>query len=108
DRMLAVQLEVRTRINVGLPFRITSRDFSTLQRIVGLQQADLVVFGDWGKAWLTGDGPGRVPNNRIPKFNEWKLDAGVGVDAGGLGVYLAKALSDDVPFRIVVRLQRRF
>ncbi|MEO8448382.1 MAG: hypothetical protein ABI647_01255 [Gemmatimonadota bacterium] len=108
DRMIAVQLEVRTRINVGLPFRITNRDFSTLQRIVGLQQADLVLFGDGGKAWLSGDGPGRVPNDRIPNLGEWKFDAGVGVDAGGLGVYLAKALSDNVPFRVVVRLQRRF
>ena len=108
DRMLAVQLEVRTRINIGLPFRITNRDFSTLQRIVGIQQADLVIFGDGGKAWLTGDGPGRVPNNRIPNIGEWKFDAGIGVDGGGLGVYLARAFGVHVPLRVVVRLQRRF
>jgi hypothetical protein len=108
DRILAVQLEVRTRINLGLPFRINNRDFATLERVIGIQQADLVLFSDAGKGWLAGDGPGRVPSNRIPTFSEWKADVGIGIDAGGLGLYLAKAITDDLPLRVVLRLQRRF
>ena len=57
---------------------------------------------------LTGDGPGRVPNNRIPSLDEWKADLGVGADAGWIGVYLAKAVTDGEPVRFFIRLERRF
>src|SRR5439155_19404135 len=107
-RLLAVPLELRTRIGLNLPFHITNRDFSTLERIIGIQQADLVVLGNSGTAWLSGDGPGRVPSDRIPVLREWKGDAGLGVDAGGLGIYLAKSFTDNVPLKLVLRLQRRF
>lgn len=108
DRMLAVQLEARYDLNLGLPFRIRHADLATLQQILGIDQADLVVFGNAGKAWLTGDGPGRVPNDRIPVLREWDADAGLGLDAGGIGIYLAKALTASQPVRLVVRLQQRF
>jgi hypothetical protein len=49
-----------------------------------------------------------VPVNRIPSLNEWRTDVGVGLDAGAIGAYLAKSLSEDEPVRFVVRLQRRF
>lgn len=108
DRMLAVQLEARFDLNLGLPFRLRQPELATAQQLLGIQQADLVVFGNAGKAWLTGDGPGRVPNDRIPVFREWDVDAGVGLDAGGIGVYVARALTASQPFRLVVRLQQRF
>ncbi len=108
DRILAAQLEIRTNLPVGLPFRIRNQDLATLQQILGIEQAELVLMGNIGKAWLTGDGPGRVPNNRIPKFGEWEKDIGVGVDAGGIGVYLAKGLVSDRALRFTVRLVRRF
>jgi hypothetical protein len=108
DRMLAAQLEVRTNLPVGLPFRIHNPDLATLQQLLGIEQAELVLMGNVGKAWLTGEGPGRVPNNRIPKFGEWEKDVGVGIDAGGIGLYLAKGISADRPLRFTVRLVRRF
>ncbi|MEZ4456858.1 MAG: BamA/TamA family outer membrane protein [Gemmatimonadales bacterium] len=108
DRMLAAQLEVRTALPVSTPFRFRNADLLTIQQILGIEQADLVLFADAGKAWLTGDGPGRVPNNRIPKFGEWSADFGAGLDLGGIGIYAAKALSDDEAIRIVLRLERRF
>lgn len=108
DRMLAAQLEVRTNLPVGLPFRIRNQDLATLQQILGIEHAELVVMANTGKAWLTGDGPGRVPNNRIPKFGEWSKDIGVGIDAGGIGLYLAKPIASDRPLRFSVRLVRRF
>jgi hypothetical protein len=33
---------------------------------------------------------------------------GVGLDAGEIGAYLAKSLSQGEPVRFIVRLQRRF
>jgi hypothetical protein len=108
DRMLAAQLEVRTHLPVGLPFRIRNQDLATIQQILGIEQAELVLMGNVGKAWLTGDGPGRVPNNRIPKFGEWSKDIGIGIDAGGIGLYLAKGLASDRALRLTVRLVRRF
>jgi hypothetical protein len=108
DRILAAQLEIRTNLPVGLPFRIRNHDLATLQQILGIEQAELVLMGNIGKAWLSGDGPGRVPNNRIPKFGEWEKDIGVGVDAGGIGLYVAKGLASNWPLRFTVRLVRRF
>jgi hypothetical protein len=108
DRMLGVELEVRTHLSLGLPIRIRNADVATVQRILGVEQADLVVFGNTGKAWLTGEGPGRVPNDRIPKFGEWDADVGAGIDSGGIGLYLARAITQDRPVRFVIRLQRRF
>jgi hypothetical protein len=108
DRMLAVQLEVRTPLPFSLPVRIRNPDLAAIQQILGIEQAELVLMANAGKAWLTGDGPGRVPNDRIPVLREWDADVGAGLDAGGIGVYLAKAVAVDRAFRIVVRLQRRF
>jgi hypothetical protein len=108
DRMLALQLEVRTHLSLGLPIRIRNADVATVQRILGIEQAELVVMWNAGKGRLTGEGPGRVPNNRIPRFGEWDADVGAGIDTGGLGLYLARGLTADRPVRVVVRLQRRF
>jgi hypothetical protein len=79
-----------------------------VEQAIGLDQVDVVVHADAGKAWLSGEGPGRVPNGKIPNLDEWLYDVGVGLDAGGIGVYLSKALTDGQPVRFFVRLQRRF
>ncbi|MGH7703544.1 MAG: BamA/TamA family outer membrane protein, partial [Gemmatimonadales bacterium] len=108
DRTVALQAEFRSRLSLGLGYQYRDRNRRELDRFIGIEEADLVLFSDAGKAWLTGNGPGRVPNNRIPNLNEWKADAGVGIDAGGIGVYLTKALTDGEPVRLFVRLRRRF
>ncbi|HET6777426.1 MAG TPA: BamA/TamA family outer membrane protein [Gemmatimonadales bacterium] len=107
DRMVAVQLEVRTRLGLNLGYRMPGRD-GMPGRFIGIEEADLVFFGDAGKAWLAGSGPGQVPVNRLPVLKEWDFDAGAGLDAGGIGAYLAKSLSESEPVKFVVRLQRRF
>lgn len=101
DRRLAVQAELRRSIGLRLGTRLGAYS-------LGLDQADLVVFGDLGTAWLAGDGPGRVPAGRIRALDEWRGDLGVGLDAGVLGVYVAKAVTDDDPIRLQFRLARRF
>src|SRR5688572_7534790 len=107
DRMIITQVEVRSRVSLNLGYRMRDREGSP-GRFIGIKEADLVVFGDGGKAWLAGSGPGQVPVNSLPVLKEWDFDAGVGLDAGGIGAYLAKSLSDDEPVKFVVRLQRRF
>ena len=77
-------------------------------RFIGIEEADLVLFSDAGKAWLAGGGPGQVPVNRLPVLNEWSLDMGLGLDAGEIGAYLAKSVSSGEPVKFIVRLQRRF
>lgn len=108
DRVIATQLELRSRLDFGLGYHYRDRFRHDVDRFIGIDQADLVVFVDAGKAWLSGEGPGRVPDDRIPAFKEWKADIGVGIDAGGAGVYLARALTDGQPVRFILRLTRRF
>ena len=108
DRMIAVQAEVRSRLRVGLPIATSDPYLSAAQRLLNIREPDIVIFGDAGKAWITGDGPGRVPNNRIPVLRAWAYDLGVGFDAGGLGVYLSQPLNGGGPLMLTARLQRRF
>jgi hypothetical protein len=108
DRMMVAQIDFRTRLDLGLGYRWRDETRREVDRFIGIDQADLVVFLDAGKGWLSGDGPGRVQDDRVPSLNEWKADVGVGLDAGGLGIYLARALTDGQPVRVGFRLQRRF
>ena len=108
DRVISAQVEVRTRVALNLGYRLRDRDGSRTGRFIGIEEADLVFLTDAGKAWLAGDGPEQVPVNRIPSFDEWKVDFGVGLDAGGIGAYLAKGISEGGPVKFLVRLQRRF
>jgi hypothetical protein len=61
-----------------------------------------------GKAWLTGDGPGRVPNSKLPVLREFSYDAGIGLDIDGLAVYLATPVGRSWDPRLTLRLLRRF
>ncbi len=101
DRQLAVQVEYRRTINVDLSTRVGSTT-------IGLQRPDLVLFGDAGSAWLAGAGAGRVPSGRIQSIKEWRSDVGIGLDAGSVGLYVAKALPDNDPIRVGIRVSRRF
>lgn len=108
DRMIAVQAEVRSRLRIGVPIATSDPYLSAAQRLLGIREPDIVIFGDAGKSWVTGEGPGRVPNNRIPLLREWAYDLGLGFDAGGLGVYLSQPLNGGGPLTLTARLQRRF
>jgi hypothetical protein len=108
DRSITAQVEVRTRLSLNLGYRVRDAEGIGAGRFIGIEEADLVFLTDAGKAWLAGDGPGQVPSNRIPSLHEWKADVGIGLDAGQIGAYLAKSLSQGEPVRFLVRLQRRF
>ncbi|MCA9768071.1 MAG: polymer-forming cytoskeletal protein [Gemmatimonadetes bacterium] len=101
DRRMTAQVELRRTLDLRLTTALGPY-------ALGLEQPDLVLFADAGSAWLAGDGPGQVPTNRIQALGEWRGDLGVGLDAGWAGLYLARSFTDDLPVRVVLRLQQRF
>jgi hypothetical protein len=107
DRVVTAQVEVRTRLGLNVGFRTRDRANQS-GRFIGIEEADLVLLADAGKGWLAGSGPGQVPVNRIPSLDEWKMDVGIGLDAGEVGAYIAKGVSEDGSVKFLVRLQRRF
>jgi hypothetical protein len=107
DRVVTAQVEVRTRVGLNLGVRTGSRETGG-RRFIGIEEADLVLLADAGKGWLAGDGPSQVPVDRIPSFDEWKVDVGIGLDAGEIGAYIAKGISEGESVKFLVRLQRRF
>ena len=108
DRAIAAQAELRVRFPLRLRELLGADEWLLLDRFFGGDQADVVFFSDAGKGWIAGDGPGRVPSNRIPVLGEWDYDAGIGLDLGGFALYLAKSLSTSESPRLTMRLQRRF
>jgi hypothetical protein len=108
DRALISQAEFRHRVRLRAGVTVRDPTHRELDHFVGIEDPELVVFGDAGSAWLAGDGPGQVPSNRIRSISEWKGDAGIGIDAGGIAVYLVKAVTDGEPVRVYLRLERRF
>jgi hypothetical protein len=101
DRRMMAQVEFRRTVDVRLGSRVGPY-------AIGVDRADLIVFADFGSAWLAGDGPGQVPTGRIQSLGEWRGDIGAGFDGGWFGAYLARAVTDDEPFRLSFRLSRRF
>ncbi|HXI20344.1 MAG TPA: hypothetical protein VNH46_04625, partial [Gemmatimonadales bacterium] len=108
DREIITQAEFRHRLGLRAGYTIRDREHRELDRFIGIEAPDLVVYGDAGSAWLAGTGPGRVPSDRIRSIGEWKADVGVGLDAGGIAAYLVKAVTDGEPVRFYLRLARRF
>jgi hypothetical protein len=57
----------------------------------------LVLFSNAGTAWLEGQDRGDL-----------NVDAGVGIEFGSVGLYVAKALTEDYDLRWTLRIERRF
>jgi hypothetical protein len=108
NRSMFFQAEFRHRLNLGWHYTLSKGGEGSAARVVGIQTADLVFLSDLGEAWLSGTGPGHVPDNRLPSLDYWSADVGVGIDFGFLGAYLGKSITDDGPLRLSLRLQRRF
>lgn len=106
DRVLATQVEYRAHLAFDPWHPLRGGDDQP--GWLGVDGVDLVVFAGGGQAWLLGDGPGRLRSDRLPSLETWVADFGVGVDAGGLGLYAAKAFTDGEPLRFLLRLHRRF
>jgi len=112
DRVVAVQAEYRGHLKLNwsyTPFG-TGREEGDEEggTLLRLEGPDLVVFGDAGQAWLVGNGPGRLPSDRLPTLGSWLAELGLGVDWGGFGLYVAKAVTTGEHLRFTVRLDHRF
>jgi hypothetical protein len=108
DRILLTQVEYRGHLSLHWSYGHSRPEDETTKSPLTLQGPDLVVFGDAGQAWLVGEGPGRLPANRLPTISSWLADLGLGMDWGGFGFYIAKAVTSGEPLRITVRLEHRF
>ena len=113
DRVLVGQVEFRTHLGfeIGPDWASSewSDDDTERYEPFHVSGPDLVVFADAGRAWLVGEGAGRIPSDRLPELRSFRSDVGAGLDFGPIGVYVAKPLArgaEDVTFS--VRMGRRF
>jgi len=75
------------------------------------RRAQWVVFADAGRGWLVGSRQGdlQYPKDALPSLSTFKSDLGIGFDAGLIGLYMAKSISDSrEPPNFFVRVGRRF
>lgn len=108
DRVILAQAEYRGHIALHWAYGSSRAQDEEAKSLFNLRGLDLVVLGDAGQAWLVGTGPGRLPSDRLPVFGSWLADLGLGIDWGGFGLYLAKAVTAGEPLRFTVRLDHRF
>lgn len=109
DRVVVVQTEYRGHINLRTNYNPETGQTGGLGYMTRfLRGPDFVVFGDAGQGWLVGRGPGRVPSGQLPRLSSWLADLGFGIDWGGFGVYVAKAVNASQPLRLTARLEHRF
>jgi hypothetical protein len=98
DQMLALQVEYRGHLSLNWTYNPSGGERKPLTQL-WLEGLDLVVFANAGQAWL---------GTTIPPLEDWIADLGLGVDWGGFGVYVAKAMTVGEEVRVTVRLDHRF
>jgi hypothetical protein len=108
DRLILAQAEYRGHISLHWSYGSSAPEDEEVKSLLALRGLDLVVLGDAGQAWLVGGGPGRLPSGRLPVLGSWLADLGLGVDWGGFGLYVAKAVTAGEPLRFTLRLDHRF
>jgi hypothetical protein len=113
DRALIAQAEFRTHLGLDIGPDWATGDFSGGEEEryepFHVSGPDLVVFADAGRAWQVGSVSGTIPANRLPSFNTFKTDVGLGLDFGPIGLYVAKPLDRDIQdVTFSVRMGRRF
>jgi len=109
ERMVLFQAEYRGDLWMSL---FGDFDFGDSWRHGGWRhRAQWVVFTDAGRGWLVGNRLGdlQYEKDQFPSLSTFKTDVGVGFDAGLIGFYVAKSVSDSKePPNFFVRVGRRF
>lgn len=109
ERMVLLQAEYRGDLWMSL---FGDLDFADSWHSGGWKRrAQWVVFADAGRGWLVGDRSGdlQYPKDQFPSLGTFKTDLGIGFDAGLIGLYVAKSVSDaKEPPNFFVRVGRRF
>lgn len=109
DRVIVVQAEYRGHLSLRSRYNTERGEGEGLGYVTRfLRGPDFVVFGDAGQGWMVGSGPGRISAGRLPHLASWLADLGLGVDWGGFGLYVAKAVTVGQPLRLTARLDHRF
>ena len=108
DRVLLAQLEYRGHVSLRWAYDPERDPDGPGLLTVWLQGLDVVAFANTGQAWLVGSGAGQFPASEIPPLRDWLADVGLGLDWGGLGIYVAKAVTAREPVRVILRLDHRF
>jgi hypothetical protein len=122
DRVISFQTEYRGHVKLNWSYNPSKDDKGerdeggggaggtgeSTPKFFWLEGLDVVVFGDAGQAWLVGNGAGRVPSDRLPTLGSWIADLGLGIDWGGFGFYVAKAVTAGEQLRFTLRLDHRF
>lgn len=117
ERMALAQIEYRSDLNIHLGIldgdddRNADRRVSRHRHSGFLSDGVWVLFADAGRGWLVGarDGGLRYPSGALPRLGTYRTDVGVGLDFGGIGLFVAKSVSDaPEPANFFVRIKRRF
>ncbi|MBI3792909.1 MAG: BamA/TamA family outer membrane protein [Gemmatimonadetes bacterium] len=121
DRMLLAQLEFKGSLNFNLFNDVFDRYDAAGERgykpaarrrgSSSSRSGHWVLFADAGRGWLAGSSPvpGLAYAGKIPEFSTFRTDIGAGFDFGPLGLYYAKAMSDQArPGVFFLRLHSRF
>ncbi|MGH7677456.1 MAG: BamA/TamA family outer membrane protein, partial [Gemmatimonadaceae bacterium] len=108
DRMALAQVEVRGDLHFDL---FTDWDDDTYSR--NLSDAVWVFFADAGRGWLIGTPTAgdelAFPRGDMPPLSSFQSDIGAGLDFGGVGLYVAKSLSQPTEqANFLVRIRHRF
>lgn len=116
DRVALGQLEYRSDVRIGFINFLDRAGLRTEAEPSWIRSglsagASWVVFLDGGRGWLVGDRQGELqyPSGSLPPLGTFRTDAGLGLDFGWFGVYVAKALSvREEPANFFVRVRHRF
>jgi hypothetical protein len=110
-RVALAQVEFRSPIGLDL-FGSEDRDSSDWRDIAWHPFAQWVLFADAGRGWQIGTPSGDLRYSKstwLPPLGTFRTDLGGGLDLGGLGFFVAKAISQSKePMNFFVRLRHRF
>lgn len=110
ERVALAQLEYRKELHADL-VDMFNRNGIRVRGSVFTVRPSAVAFVDAGRGWLVGERLGtlRYPSGSLPPFDTYRADAGVGLDLGVVGIYVAKAVSStEEPANFFVRIHNRF
>jgi len=109
DRVALGQVEYRDELHSDL-VDMFNRNGIHVRGAVFTVRPSAVAFLDAGRGWLVGNQLGtlRYPSGSLPGFDTYRADAGIGLDLGILGLYVAKALTSEEPANFFIRLHNRF
>jgi len=109
DRVALGQVEYRNELHSDL-VDMFNRNGIHVRGAVFTVRPSAVAFLDAGRGWLVGDPQGtlRYSSTSLPGFDTYRADAGIGLDLGVVGLYVAKALTAEEPANFFIRLHNRF